>query len=62
MGSKVATCGADGLGKDEDKHQSREAGFDLHLVKPVEQATLAKVLNEFEVRDESDREFEKASP
>lgn len=25
-----------GWGKDEDRQRSRDAGFDLHLVKPVE--------------------------
>ncbi len=35
-----------GWGQDEDKRRSREAGFDGHLVKPVEPATLEKLLAE----------------
>jgi signal transduction histidine kinase/CheY-like chemotaxis protein len=33
-----------GWGQDEDRHRSREAGFDLHIVKPVDLATLEKLL------------------
>jgi PAS domain S-box-containing protein len=33
-----------GWGQDEDKRRSREAGFDGHLVKPVEPAALEKLL------------------
>jgi PAS domain S-box-containing protein len=33
-----------GWGQEEDKRQSREAGFDHHLVKPVEPAALEKLL------------------
>jgi PAS domain S-box-containing protein len=33
-----------GWGQDEDKSRSRAAGFDRHLVKPVEPATIAKLL------------------
>jgi DNA-binding response OmpR family regulator len=33
-----------GWGQAEDKQRSREAGFDMHLVKPVDLATLASVL------------------
>jgi two-component system CheB/CheR fusion protein len=41
-----------GWGQDEDKDRSREAGFDLHLVKPVEPADLEKVLNALPARPE----------
>ena len=34
-----------GYGLPEDRNRSREAGFDVHLVKPVDQATLAQVLS-----------------
>jgi len=34
-----------GYGLPEDRNRSREAGFDLHLVKPVDTATLAEVLS-----------------
>lgn len=33
-----------GWGQDEDRRQSREAGFDYHLVKPVEPRVLAELL------------------
>ena len=33
-----------GWGQDEDRARTREAGFDHHLVKPVEAATLVKLL------------------
>jgi CheY-like chemotaxis protein len=33
-----------GWGQDDDRAQSREAGFDEHLVKPVDPATLGEVL------------------
>jgi PAS domain S-box-containing protein len=35
-----------GWGQDEDRRRSREAGFDGHLVKPVEPAALASLLTE----------------
>jgi len=33
-----------GYGLPEDRNRTREAGFDLHLVKPVDAATLVAVL------------------
>jgi len=33
-----------GWGQDEDRQKSRQAGFDRHLVKPVDYATLTKLL------------------
>jgi len=33
------------LAQDEDKRRSREAGFNHHLVKPVEPSTLEKLLS-----------------
>jgi CheY-like chemotaxis protein len=33
-----------GWGQDEDKERSRAAGFDRHLVKPVEPATIEKLI------------------
>ena len=33
-----------GWGKEEDQARSREAGFDVHLVKPVEEMRLLEVL------------------
>jgi two-component system CheB/CheR fusion protein len=37
-----------GWGQDEDRQKSREAGFDSHLVKPVELAELLTLLAELQ--------------
>jgi CheY-like chemotaxis protein len=34
-----------GYGQDEDRRRVREAGFDYHLVKPLESAALEKILD-----------------
>jgi CheY-like chemotaxis protein len=36
--------GVTGYGRDEDRRRAREAGFDHHLVKPVEMAALNRLL------------------
>jgi CheY-like chemotaxis protein len=33
-----------GWGQDDDRQKSKDAGFDAHLVKPVDHAALAKLL------------------
>jgi CheY-like chemotaxis protein len=35
-----------GWGQDEDRQKSKAAGFDAHLVKPVEHAALSRLLGE----------------
>ena len=40
-----------GWGHDDDRRQSREAGFDHHLVKPVDPAELEKLLDTLGRRD-----------
>jgi CheY-like chemotaxis protein len=35
-----------GWGQDEDRRRSEEAGFDAHLVKPVDDVVLARLLAE----------------
>jgi CheY-like chemotaxis protein len=37
-----------GWGRDEDRRQSREAGVDLHLLKPVDPVQLQKILKRFQ--------------
>ncbi len=43
-GSHVLLIAASGWGHDEDRQRSLDAGFDHHLVKPVESATLDRLL------------------
>jgi len=43
-GEEILLIAASGWGQDEDKQRSREAGFNLHLVKPVELETLQALL------------------
>jgi CheY-like chemotaxis protein len=45
-GMNVAIVALTGWGQDEDKRRAREAGFNDHLVKPVEPAALEKLLAE----------------
>jgi CheY-like chemotaxis protein len=40
-----------GWGQEEDRRRSHEAGFDHHLVKPVEPATLEKLLESVALRN-----------
>jgi signal transduction histidine kinase len=45
----MALIAVTGWGQDEDRRQSEEAGFDRHLVKPVDPQTLMKLLAELDV-------------
>lgn len=43
-GKEMALIALTGWGQDEDRRRSREAGFDAHVVKPVDLATLTNLL------------------
>jgi PAS domain S-box-containing protein len=43
-GSDITLVALTGWGQDEDRRRSQEAGFDQHLVKPIDLATLRKLL------------------
>jgi CheY-like chemotaxis protein len=45
-GKSMVLIAITGWGQDEDRLKSQEAGFDCHLVKPVDHAALAKLLAE----------------
>jgi CheY-like chemotaxis protein len=44
-GASLRLVAVTGWGRDADRERSREAGFDLHLVKPVDPAELARALS-----------------
>jgi signal transduction histidine kinase len=44
-GRPIILIALTGWGQDEDRLRSRAAGFDYHLVKPVDRAVLARILN-----------------
>ena len=44
-GKRVLLIALSGWGQDEDRIRSREAGFDLHLVKPVDSQALLRILD-----------------
>lgn len=39
-----------GYGRDEDQQQAREAGFDMHLTKPIDYNNLRRALAQFRIR------------
>jgi len=43
-GERIHIIAISGRGQEEDRNKSREAGFDGHVVKPMERATLERVL------------------
>ena len=45
VADKLRLVALTGYGQSEDRRKTRQAGFDLHLVKPVEQDELAEILN-----------------
>jgi CheY-like chemotaxis protein len=52
-GDAIHMVALTGWGQDDDRRKSQEAGFDDHLVKPVEYATLAKLLSDLQSPPES---------
>jgi PAS domain S-box-containing protein len=51
-GKNVVIVAVTGWGQDDDRRKSREAGFDGHLVKPVDYDALRKLLAETQPRSE----------
>ena len=47
-GKDVLVVALTGWGQDEDRRQAREAGFDHHMVKPVDYTALSEVLSRVE--------------
>ncbi|HTU17007.1 MAG TPA: PAS domain S-box protein [Gemmataceae bacterium] len=47
-GSNVLLVAQTGWGQEDDKRLSKEAGFDVHMVKPVDPAALEKLLSELQ--------------
>ena len=47
VGSKVPIVAITGYGTDQDRKRSREAGFDAHILKPVDMALLGSILKQF---------------
>ena len=45
-GKHMHIIAVSGWGQEEDRNKSREAGFDGHMVKPMEKATLERVIAE----------------
>jgi CheY-like chemotaxis protein len=52
-GTEIAIVALTGWGQDSDRRQSAAAGFDVHLVKPVDLATLNRLFSE--LRQPADR-------
>jgi CheY-like chemotaxis protein len=44
-GASMVMVALTGWGQEDDREQSRAAGFDLHLVKPVDHAELSRVIS-----------------
>lgn len=43
---RIVLVALTGWGQEEDRRRSKQAGFNLHLVKPVDPTTLAQLLHE----------------
>ena len=44
-GKSIVLIALTGWGQDEDRMHSKEAGFNFHMIKPVDPEALAKILN-----------------
>jgi CheY-like chemotaxis protein len=53
--SNIMLIALTGWGQEEDRRRTREAGFDHHLVKPVELDALQGILSSFEMSKTSRR-------
>lgn len=49
-GKRVTLIALTGWGQDEDRRRTAEAGFDLHLTKPVDPSSLESLLDELAAR------------
>ena len=54
-GKKLVLVALTGWGQDADRQRSREAGFDAHVVKPVDPDALTSLLSEFPVALSAER-------
>ncbi|HXF16719.1 MAG TPA: response regulator, partial [Burkholderiales bacterium] len=49
-GKDITIIAASGWAREEDRRMSKEAGFDAHLIKPVDHATLMKLVTDAAAR------------
>ena len=49
-GRRMKIIAVTGWGQEEDRQKTKDAGFDIHVVKPVEPATLIELLAELQTR------------
>jgi CheY-like chemotaxis protein len=54
-GKDITIIALTGWGQEEDRQRSLEAGFDGHLVKPVDYAALVELLGSTNVRERANR-------
>jgi CheY-like chemotaxis protein len=60
-GKPMVLVALTGWGQDEDRRQSQEAGFNFHMVKPIDLANLEKLLRELELELELELESDTLS-
>jgi signal transduction histidine kinase len=54
-GGGMTLVAVSGWGQSDDKRRSKEAGFDLHLVKPVEFDAVERIFTQYAARDAEDQ-------